>query len=165
MALKDPRSLSEKVVLVTGASRGIGAAAAKRLAESGATVVVNYLTKGDLAEAVMRAVEESGARGMVFQADVTKRDQVDTMIKAIAEKYGAVDVLVNNAYFPFEMKPLEQLSWEALRSATDHELAAIYNCTHAVLPGNEGQKEGQDHRCEQPARAAAPTPDGCLCCR
>ena len=143
MASKDPRSLSGKVVLVTGASRGIGAAAAKRLAESGATVVVNYLTKGDLAEAVLRAVEESGARGMVFQADVTKRDQVDTMIKAIAEKYGAVDVLVNNAYFPFEMKPLEQLSWEALRTATDHELAAIYNCTHAVLPGMKGKKKGK----------------------
>lgn len=137
------RSLTGKVVLVTGASRGIGAAAARRLAEAGATVVVNYLTKADFAAAVLRAVEESGARGMVFQADVTRRDQVDTMIKAIAEKYGAVDVLVNNAYFPFAMKPLEQLSWEALRAATDHELAAIYNCTQAVLPGMKGKKKGK----------------------
>jgi len=143
MTSTDPRSLSRKVALVTGASRGIGAAAAKRLAIAGATVIVNYLHRTDLAEAVLHAVQDSGASGMVLQADVTQKDQVDTMIKAIEEKYGAVDVLVNNAYFPFEMKPLEQLSWEALRNATAHELAAIYNCTQAVLPGMKAKKKGK----------------------
>ena len=142
-AQKDARSLGGKVVLVTGASRGIGAAAAKRMANAGATVVVNYLAKRDLAEAVLRSVEDSGASGMIFQADVTQKDQVDTMIKAIEDNYGAVDVLVNNAYFAFEMKPLEQLSWEALSSATAHELAAIYNCTQAVLPGMKTKKRGK----------------------
>ncbi len=143
MAQKDTRSLSGRIALITGASRGIGAAAAKRMAESGATVIVNYLQKRDLAEAVLRGVEESGARGMVFQADVTQRDQVDAMTRAIEENYGAVDVLVNNAYFPFEMKPLNQLSWEALQAATVHELGAIYNCTQAVLPGMKGKKKGK----------------------
>ncbi|MBI3061594.1 MAG: SDR family NAD(P)-dependent oxidoreductase, partial [Deltaproteobacteria bacterium] len=65
-------SLSGKVVLITGASRGIGAAAAKRLAEGGAAVVINYLQNRDKAAAVLKEVEQSGGRGMIFQADVTR---------------------------------------------------------------------------------------------
>jgi 3-oxoacyl-[acyl-carrier protein] reductase len=137
------RPLSGKVVLISGASRGIGAAAAKRLAQGGATVVINYLHKADLARAVLREIEEAGGKGMFFQADVTQRDQVDAMTEAVRERFGDVDVLVNNAYFPFEMKPLHELSWQALQSATNHELAAIYNCTQSVLPGMTAKKKGK----------------------
>jgi 3-oxoacyl-[acyl-carrier protein] reductase len=143
MKQNESRPLIGKVALITGASRGIGAAAAKRLASAGATVVINYLQRAELAQAVLREIEETGGKGMVFQADVTERQPVEAMTAAIEEKFGTVDVLVNNAYFPFEMKPLHELSWEALARATHHELAAIYNCSQSVLPGMTAKKKGR----------------------
>ena len=135
--------LQGKVVLVTGASRGIGAAAAMRLADSGASVVVNYLQNRDAAEKVLRQVENSGGRGMIFQADVTQKDQVETMAKAIREKFVAVDVLVNNAYFPFEVGQLHELSWESFHRAIEHELSALYHCVRACVPGMIEKKSGR----------------------
>ncbi|MBI2209066.1 MAG: SDR family oxidoreductase [Deltaproteobacteria bacterium] len=136
-------SLSGKVVLITGASRGIGAAAAKRLAEGGAAVVINYLQNRDKAAAVLKEVEQSGGRGMIFQADVTRREQVEEMARAVEKRFSGVDVLVNNAYFPFEVNPLHQISWEGLEQATRHELAAFYNCTRALIPGMTEKKNGK----------------------
>jgi 3-oxoacyl-[acyl-carrier protein] reductase len=143
MEQNENRPLSGKVALITGASRGIGAAAAKRLARAGATVVINYLQRAELAQTVLHEIETAGGKGMTFQADVTEKEPVTAMTRAIEEKFGTVDVLVNNAYFPFEMKPLHELSWEALARATNHELAAIYHCTQAVLPGMSAKKYGK----------------------
>jgi 3-oxoacyl-[acyl-carrier protein] reductase len=137
------QALRGKVILVTGASRGIGAAAAKRLADAGASVVVNYLQNRDAAQQLLKDIENSGGRGMVFQADVTQKDQIDAMIRSIGEKFGAVDVLVNNAYFPFEVGPLHELSWENFHRAIEHELAAFYHCARACVPGMIEKKSGR----------------------
>lgn len=137
------RSLHGKVVLVTGGSRGIGAAAAKRLAQSGASVIINYHHNCDAAEKVLRQIEDSSGRGMVFQADVTRKEQVEAMVRAAREKLGAVDVLVNNAYFPFEVGQLHELSWENFHRAVEHELAAFHHCVQACLPGMEEKKAGR----------------------
>ncbi|MEX0803914.1 MAG: SDR family oxidoreductase [Candidatus Binatia bacterium] len=137
------RQLQAKVVLVTGASRGIGAAAAKRLAQSGASVVINYHQNKAAAQKVLNEIEDSGGRGMVFQADVTRQDQVASMIEAAREKFSAVDVLVNNAYFPFEVGQLHELSWESLHRAVEHELSAFYNCVQACLPQMTEKKSGK----------------------
>src|SRR4051812_13712317 len=128
------RPLEGKVVLITGASRGIGAAAAKRLAQSGASVVINYLKSGEQALAVLKAVENEHASGMVWQADVTDRSQVDRMAQAVRENFGAVDILVNNAFFPFEIAPLLQLSRKGLEEALTKELAALHNCVQVFAP-------------------------------
>ena len=136
-------SLSGKVVLITGASRGIGAAAAKRLAKGGAAVVINYLQNRDKAAEVLKEVEQSGGRGMIFQADVTRPEQVEEMARAVDKRFSGVDVLVNNAYFPFEVNPLHQISWEGLEQATRHELAAFYNCARAFIPGMTAKKKGK----------------------
>ncbi len=86
MEQKGLRPLSGKVILVTGASRGIGAAAARRVAQGGATVVVNYHQNRERALAVLQEVEKEGGKGMVFQADVTQRKQVEEMAR-VAEYY------------------------------------------------------------------------------
>jgi len=136
-------ALHGKVVLVTGASRGIGAAAARRLAAAGAAVVVNYLQSRDAAQQLLKDIETCGGRGMVFQADVTQKDQIDAMVRSISEKLGAVDVLVNNAYFPFETGALHELSWESFHRAVEHELAAFYHCVRACVPGMIEKKSGR----------------------
>lgn len=137
------RPLSGKVVLITGASRGIGAAAAKRLAQSGASVVINYLQSRERAMDILKEVEKAGAPGMVFQADVTDKAQVDDMRRAVGEKFGPVDLLVNNAFFPFEVAPLHQISWHGLEEATSKELGALHNCVQAFVPGMIEKKKGK----------------------
>jgi len=137
------KSLEGRVVLVTGASRGIGAAAARRLAQGGATLIVNYHQSRPAAEQVLREIEDGGGHGMTFQADVTRQEQVEAMFRAAREKFGAVDVLVNNAYFPFEVGPLHELSWESLQRAVEHELSAFHHCVRACLPGMKEKKAGR----------------------
>jgi len=137
------RPLDGKVVLVTGASRGIGAAAAIRLAQGGAAVVVNYHQNKGAAEKVLRELKEAGGHGMTFQADVTKKDQVEKMVRATEQQLGMIDVLVNNAYFPFEVGPLHALSWEDFHRAVEHELSAFFFCARACLPAMQEKKSGR----------------------
>lgn len=86
-----------KVALVTGASRGIGRACALRLAKDGFTVVVNYAHSAKEAEAVLATIRENCGDGMIYQADVSKPDDVKRMMRDVAKAYGQIDVLVNNA--------------------------------------------------------------------
>ncbi len=141
--LSPTRPLQGKVALVTGASRGIGAAAAKRLAQGGASVVVNYHQNHEAAQKVIEEVESAGSRGMIFQADVTRKDQVEHMVKVTEQKLGPVDVLVNNAYFPFEVGQLHDLSWESFHRAVEHELAAFFFSLGACLPAMQEKKAGR----------------------
>jgi 3-oxoacyl-[acyl-carrier protein] reductase len=135
--------LQGRVALVTGASRGIGAAAAKRLARSGAIVVINYHQNQEAAQKVLDQVESDGGRGIIFQANVTQRSQVDAMVAAVEAKWTAIDVLVNNAYFPFSVGQLHELSWQNFHEAVEHELAAFHNCVQACLPGMVAKKAGK----------------------
>jgi len=137
------RPLAGKVALVTGASRGIGAAAAIRLAQGGAAVVVNYHQNREAAEKVLAEVLSAGARGMIFQADVTQRAQVESMVQAAAAAWGGIDILVNNAYFPFRVSPLHEISWADLHQAIEHELSAFYFCVQACLPGMREKNGGR----------------------
>ncbi|MFQ5852305.1 MAG: SDR family NAD(P)-dependent oxidoreductase [Candidatus Binatia bacterium] len=139
---RTPR-LSGKVILVTGASRGIGAAAAKRMGHWGASMVINYHQNRERALAVLQEVEQEGGKGMVIQADITQKDQVEEMGQAVGKKFGPVDVVVNNAYFPFEVNPLHEISWQGFQEATNRELSALHNCTQAFLPGMIEKKKGK----------------------
>ena len=88
---------NNKVAIVTGASRGIGAAIAQRLARDGFIVVVNYAGRADAAETVVRQIEQAGGRAIAAQADVSDAAAVARMFDATEAAYGGVDVLVNNA--------------------------------------------------------------------
>lgn len=143
MPEQEAKPLSGKVILITGASRGIGAAAAKRVGRGGATVIINYLQNRDGASKVLDAVEKAGGKGMIFQADVTQLKPVEAMGKAVQEKFGGVDVLVSNAYFPFEVNPIHQLSWEGLKKAFEEEIGALHNLARVFVPLMSAKKTGK----------------------
>lgn len=126
--------LKDKVVVVTGGSRGIGATTAKLLALHGARVVVNYLQAGREAEAVVAEIAEAGGRAFAAQADVSDRAQVRRMMAAACERYRTVDVLVNNATADFYPVPFMELTWDRLQRDLDVTLKGAFNCCQEVIP-------------------------------
>jgi 3-oxoacyl-[acyl-carrier protein] reductase len=90
-------TLTEKVILVTGASRGIGATIARKLATAGAKVIINYAGGKEAAEQVVSAIKQNGGNAIALQADVSKADEVKKLFDAAIAHYGKIDVLVNNA--------------------------------------------------------------------
>lgn len=98
-------SLSEKVAIVTGASAGIGRAIAERLAQDGATVVVNYGKSADKAKQVVAGIEAKGGKAVVIQADMSKIADVRRLVRETVQRYGRLDILINNAGMAL-LKPL-----------------------------------------------------------
>ena len=105
--------LAKKVALVTGGSRGIGAAIAKRLASDGASVAITYAKDASAASAVVKAIELDGGKAIAIQADAANVDAVKAAVKKAAATFGQIDLLVNNAGTaipkPFEEATLEEL--------------------------------------------------------
>jgi NAD(P)-dependent dehydrogenase (short-subunit alcohol dehydrogenase family) len=91
------KSLTGKVALVTGGSRGIGAASARALAEEGANVAISYVASADKAEAVVNALKAKGVQARAFRADQASSVEVDKLVKDVAAHFGRLDILVNNA--------------------------------------------------------------------
>ncbi len=135
--------LKDKVALITGASRGIGAASATALAHHGATIIINYINSQDKAEAVLDEIKGSGGRGMVFQADVRDREAVDAMVDAAVKEFGQIDILVNNANINFPIKPFIELTWNQIETKIMGEMKALYNCSQAVLKDMLSRKSGK----------------------
>ena len=135
--------LAGKVVLITGASRGIGAACARALAAQGASVVINCLASRDKADALLAEIVAAGGQGMVAQADVRKRAAVELMVQSALERFGRIDVLVNNANIHFPIKPFVQFAWDEIRQKVEGELESFYNCSQAVLGGMLERRSGK----------------------
>ena len=91
------KRLSGKVALVTGGSRGIGAASARALAEEGANVAISYIASADKAEAVLEELKAKGVEARAFKADQARSREVDQLVKDVAKHFGRLDILVNNA--------------------------------------------------------------------
>jgi 3-oxoacyl-[acyl-carrier protein] reductase len=134
--------LRQRVAIVTGASRGIGRAIALALAAEGANVVVNYASSSAAAQEVVAAITDAGGTAVALQADVSKLEQVDSLLSQTIEKFGRVDVLVNNAGITrdtllLRMKPED---WQAV---IDLNLTGVFLCTRAVSKVMLKQKSGR----------------------
>ncbi|MET7996389.1 SDR family oxidoreductase [Amycolatopsis sp. NPDC005232] len=124
-----------RVALVTGASRGIGAATARLLGERGFRVVVNHRDSAEEAEKVAAEIAERGGEAVVIRADVTVADDVAAMTEQVERRWGGVDALVHNALTPFAITSYAELTWEQLGGKLDRELRAAFLVTKAVTPG------------------------------
>ena len=125
----------DRVAVITGASRGIGAATALVLAEKRFRVVVNYRSSTEEAEEVVGAVKAAGGEALAIRADVTDPDDVAAMFAETEQRWGRVDVLVHNALIPYDVVSFADLTWEQLGGKLDRELHAAFLVTKAVAPG------------------------------
>ncbi|MFQ5801458.1 MAG: SDR family NAD(P)-dependent oxidoreductase [Candidatus Methylomirabilales bacterium] len=133
---------ADRVALVTGGSRGIGAATARLLGAHGFAVVVNYLGMRDKAEEVVANIEAVSGRAITVRADVRNLASVETMVRAATEAYGSIDVLVNNAIGEFPSMPFGELVWDDFQLLIDVQVQGTVNCCKCVLPLMEKRRRG-----------------------
>lgn len=149
-------SMKDRIALVTGGSRGIGAATAIQLGQHGARVAVNYYRNKTAAQEVVETIERAGGKALAFQADVTKQEEVEQMVSHVRETLGPIDTLVLNApassSSSSEIPAHEQLQailapftasrWNILDSFVRGQLQAAYYPSQAVLPDMMTQQRG-----------------------
>jgi len=121
-------------LMVTGSSRGIGAAIAEAAGQQGARVLINYLSSRDRALEVARAVERAGGEALVVQGDVREPQSARRLVDAASEQWGGLDWLVNNAHTPYRHLPAEQLEWHDYEEQLIGTLRAAVNMTQASMP-------------------------------
>src|SRR5947199_5466487 len=124
--------LSEKVALITGGSRGIGAAIAKRLAADGASVAITYAKDANAASAVVKAIEHNGGKAVAIQADAADVEAVKRAVKKTVATFGRLDVLVNNAGTAIP-KTFEETTLEELDRLIDINVRGVFIATQAAL--------------------------------
>ncbi len=126
-------SIEGQVALVTGSSRGIGKAVAIELSTAGATVVVNYVSNQQAAEEVVNEIKSSGGKAVAVQADVSKVEDAQRLIKETIDQFGKLDILVNNAGINRD-RTLRRMSPDEWREVISTNLDSVYNCVSAALP-------------------------------
>lgn len=138
-AMKD---LNNRVALVTGGSRGIGAAVAIALAKAGAHVAVNYRERADAASAVCSEITRTGREALAVQADVSVSDNVRRMVAEIEAHFGGIDILVNNAAIahPRKLQEITETEWDEVLTVN---LKSVFLVTQAVIGGMRQRKWGR----------------------
>lgn len=141
-SLETSQRLQEQVAVVTGASRGIGRATALALAAEGANVVVNYASSSAAAEAVVAEIEQQGGKAIALQANVAEAEQVDALFNTVMEKWGRIDVLVNNAGIARDTLLL-RMKLEDWQAVIDLNLTGVFLCTKVASKIMLKQKSGR----------------------
>lgn len=134
--------LHGKVALVTGGARGIGGACSLKLAQFGASVVINYRQSKDAAERLREEITRGGGQASTFQADVAKPEEVDAMFAFVREEYGRLDILVNNAGIIRDklLLSMELDDWQAVQ---DVNVTGAFLCTRQALELMLRQRAGK----------------------
>jgi NAD(P)-dependent dehydrogenase (short-subunit alcohol dehydrogenase family) len=135
--------LSGRVVLVTGGQRGLGAATLSEMAAEGATCVVNYPgpQEEQAAQDTIKSLSASGVPSLAIAADVTNKDQIEAMVAQIKDRFGRLDVLVNNAGIN-PLKPWDELDVESFTHTIQVNLVGVFICCKAVLDVMREQTRG-----------------------
>src|ERR1700693_89087 len=126
------KKLEGKIALITGGSRGIGAAIAKRLAADGADVAITYTKGADAAASVVKEIERAGRKAIAIQADAADADAVKAAVEKTFATFGRLDVLVNNAGTAIP-KPFEEATLEEMDRVLDINVRGVYVATQAAL--------------------------------
>lgn len=127
------KKLANKIALVTGGSRGIGAAITKRLAAEGASVAFTYHSSGEKAAAVAEAIKTAGGRALTIAADSADAAQVANAVATVIREWGSIDILVNNAGI-YIGKDFHEHTLEEYRQVMDVNVTAVFAAALAVVP-------------------------------
>lgn len=136
------QNVEAPVVVVTGASRGIGKAIALTMGKAGCKVLVNYARSSKEAEAVSKEIEECGGQALTFGGDVSKEEDVETMVKAAVDRWGTIDVLINNAGITRDglLMRMKKSQWQEV---IDLNLTGVFLCTQAAAKIMMKKKKGR----------------------
>ena len=137
-----PKLLQNRVALITGASKGIGAAIAKLFARHGAAVGINYHSSEAEAQQVVEEIINSGGKAVAVRADVLDKAQVESMYQKVTQEFGAIDTLVLNANMPFTIAPFMEQTWSEFEDKLTGELKAAFYACQAVVPSMIERKHG-----------------------
>ena len=121
-------------VIITGASRGIGATSALALGLDGYPVIVNFLNSSSQADEVVKQILAQGGNAAAFQADVTQQESVEEMVAFSVKKFGTISGIVNNASSPVKNISFDQISWEDIQADINVHVKGAFNLCHAALP-------------------------------
>jgi 3-oxoacyl-[acyl-carrier protein] reductase len=130
----NPMDLKEKVALITGASSGIGQAVAIELAKNGANIVVNYCHSVNGAKQTVNQIDQTGQLSLMIQADVTKEDQVKSMVQKVIDTFGRIDILIANSGGIIERAKIAEMSNQLWHSMLDLNLTSVFMTCRAVIP-------------------------------
>jgi 3-oxoacyl-[acyl-carrier protein] reductase len=135
-------SLKSRVALVTGGSRGIGAAIVQSLAATGAAVAINYRERADAAQALAASINKTGGRAIAIGADVSQGTAVTKMFERAAAELGPVDILINNAGIALT-RGVDDLTEDDFDRTIAVNLKSVFLCTNAALPAMRAKRWGR----------------------
>jgi 3-oxoacyl-[acyl-carrier protein] reductase len=135
--------LKNRVALVTGASRGLGAAIALALGQRGAKVAVNFFAGSEQAKAVVESIRRAGGTAQAFGADVRDEQQVDRLVVDITKQLGPIDILVPNATGPQPMLKIEELTWQTCLDQLEFFVKSPMLLVKATIGGMKAKKYGR----------------------